>query len=199
MAALATKERSGEPQSPSNPTQNASDSPPGDSAHDNVEENNNTQSTTYSADNAQLAATESDGNSGNLVPEAIGRETCPICIVDFEIGDDLRVLPCPGKHRFHQHCVDPWLLELSSSCPICREDFAALETMVAAADTETEPAASLPISSHPSRFSRYIRFAQGRRNRSRRENIAQASTTSLPVSSGSQIENTNAQPHAHES
>jgi Ring finger domain len=56
-----------------------------------------------------------------IVPDAIGRETCPICIVDFEEGDDLRLLPCEGKHRFHQNCVDPWLLELSSSCPICRQ------------------------------------------------------------------------------
>jgi Ring finger domain len=56
-----------------------------------------------------------------ISPEAIGRETCPICIVDFQEGDDLRVLPCEGKHRFHQECVDQWLLELSSSCPICRE------------------------------------------------------------------------------
>jgi hypothetical protein len=58
--------------------------------------------------------------SDDVVPAAIGRETCPICIVDFEEGDDLRLLPCEGKHRFHQECVDPWLLELSSSCPICR-------------------------------------------------------------------------------
>lgn len=57
----------------------------------------------------------------DVVPAAIGRETCPICIVDFEEGDDLRVLPCEGQHRFHQECVDPWLLELSSSCPICRQ------------------------------------------------------------------------------
>lgn len=57
----------------------------------------------------------------DLVPDAIGRETCPICIVDFEEGDDLRVLPCEGHHRFHQQCVDQWLLELSSSCPICRQ------------------------------------------------------------------------------
>lgn len=57
----------------------------------------------------------------NIVPECIGRETCPICIVDFEEGDDLRVLPCEGKHRFHQSCVDPWLLELSGSCPLCRQ------------------------------------------------------------------------------
>jgi hypothetical protein len=56
----------------------------------------------------------------NLVPASIGREICPICIVDFEEGDDIRLLPCEGKHSFHQQCVDPWLLKLSSSCPICR-------------------------------------------------------------------------------
>lgn len=56
----------------------------------------------------------------DVVPASIGRETCPICIVDFEEGDDIRVLPCEGKHCFHQTCVDPWLLKLSSSCPICR-------------------------------------------------------------------------------
>lgn len=54
-------------------------------------------------------------------PEMIGTETCPICILDFEEGDDLRVLPCEGHHKFHKDCVDQWLLELSSSCPLCRQ------------------------------------------------------------------------------
>jgi hypothetical protein len=56
-----------------------------------------------------------------VLPAAIGRETCPICITDFADDDALRVLPCAGQHRFHQACVDPWLLELSSSCPLCRQ------------------------------------------------------------------------------
>jgi hypothetical protein len=63
----------------------------------------------------------SDGPIEEVAQDAMGRETCPICIVDFEEGDDLRVLPCEGNHQFHQTCVDPWLLELSSSCPICRQ------------------------------------------------------------------------------
>lgn len=54
-------------------------------------------------------------------PEMIGTEICPICITEFEDGDDLRVLPCDGKHRFHRDCVDPWLLQVSSVCPLCRE------------------------------------------------------------------------------
>ncbi|KAA1475179.1 hypothetical protein DENSPDRAFT_841916 [Dentipellis sp. KUC8613] len=109
-----------------------------------------------------------------VTPDNIGRETCPICIVDFEEGDDLRVLPCEGKHRFHQACVDPWLLELSSSCPICRQDFQALETMMSGESEEdynpypeasgsSGPAPSTPThSSHPPRFSRYLRFARRR-------------------------------------
>ncbi|KAL0576655.1 hypothetical protein V5O48_005315 [Marasmius crinis-equi] len=99
----------------------------------------------------------------DVVPDAIGRETCPICILDFEEGDDLRILPCEGKHRFHQQCVDPWLLELSSSCPLCRHDFLALETMLAGEDPEdednVEQAPEIPAATaaqrRSNRFSRY--------------------------------------------
>ena len=70
--------------------------------------------------NTNLTASTSAKNKNELMPEAIGTETCPICILDFEEGDDVRILPCEGQHKFHQTCVDPWLLELSSSCPICR-------------------------------------------------------------------------------
>ena len=67
------------------------------------------------------SSTDANTDSPNVMPEAIGRETCPICIIDFEEDDDIRVLPCEGRHVFHQACVDPWLLDLSSSCPICRQ------------------------------------------------------------------------------
>ena len=132
------------------------------------------------------------------IPESIGRETCPICIVDFEDGDDVRVLPCEGKHVFHQTCVDPWLLELSSSCPICRHgkrkttyvrtrmsklmriffffaDFQALETMLAGGEP-TERRAS-----QPPRFSRYLRFA--RRRHRRRMEEEDLTNPPLPVTS----------------
>ncbi|OSD07120.1 hypothetical protein PYCCODRAFT_1442528 [Trametes coccinea BRFM310] len=107
----------------------------------------------------------------DVVPDAIGRETCPICIVDFEEGDDLRVLPCEGHHRFHRDCVDQWLLELSSSCPICRQDFHALQTMMAASDDGEHlepphmPGAARPLSTAAARFSRYLKFARRRRQR----------------------------------
>nr|XP_019011436.1 uncharacterized protein I206_03536 [Kwoniella pini CBS 10737]OCF50217.1 hypothetical protein I206_03536 [Kwoniella pini CBS 10737] len=61
---------------------------------------------------------------------AIEGQQCPICLVDFEPGDDLRVLPCEREHAYHQSCIDPWLLEVSSSCPLCRKDFNAPSTSV---------------------------------------------------------------------
>jgi hypothetical protein len=48
-------------------------------------------------------------------------EQCPICLLEFETGDDLRVLPCEKEHVYHQTCIDPWLLDVSSSCPLCRK------------------------------------------------------------------------------
>ncbi|KAF9531668.1 hypothetical protein CPB83DRAFT_80138 [Crepidotus variabilis] len=101
----------------------------------------------------------------DVVPASIGRDTCPICIVDFEEGDDIRVLPCDGKHCFHQQCVDPWLLKLSSSCPICRHDFLALENMIAGNVDDNEDITLRPPQrphSNAGRFSRYLRFARTR-------------------------------------
>ncbi|KAF8161111.1 hypothetical protein B0H34DRAFT_366816 [Crassisporium funariophilum] len=113
----------------------------------------------------------------DVVPASIGRETCPICIVDFEEGDDIRLLPCEGKHCFHQACVDPWLLKLSSSCPICRHDFLALENMLSGhPDDEVDEADNRlsvsrtqgPHGNNGGRFSRYLRFAHRRQHRTRR-------------------------------
>ncbi|CAK9782855.1 hypothetical protein CC85DRAFT_21859 [Cutaneotrichosporon oleaginosum] len=67
-------------------------------------------------------------------------DQCPICLLEFEDGDDLRVLPCAGQHRFHQACVDPWLLRVSTSCPLCRKDFnPELEEHADASEDEDEP------------------------------------------------------------
>ncbi|KAL3470164.1 hypothetical protein BJX99DRAFT_56453 [Aspergillus californicus] len=46
--------------------------------------------------------------------------SCPICTDDFVKGQDLRVLPC--NHQFHPDCIDPWLVNVSGTCPLCRID-----------------------------------------------------------------------------
>ncbi|KAJ7462333.1 hypothetical protein B0H11DRAFT_2055252 [Mycena galericulata] len=107
--------------------------------------------------------------NAEAIPDAIGRETCPICIVDFEEGDDLRILPCDGAHCFHQSCVDPWLLELSTACPICRQDFIALENMISGGSEDPD---SNRRSSRLRRFSRYLRFARHRHEQDAGENNA---------------------------
>ncbi|KAK4930794.1 hypothetical protein LTR49_002558 [Elasticomyces elasticus] len=50
----------------------------------------------------------------------IDNQGCSICTEDFEVGQDQRVLPC--DHRFHPDCIDPWLLNVSGTCPLCRID-----------------------------------------------------------------------------
>lgn len=45
-----------------------------------------------------------------------GNFSCPICTDDFIKGQDLRVLPC--NHKFHPECIDPWLVNVSGTCPL---------------------------------------------------------------------------------
>lgn len=54
------------------------------------------------------------------IPTDLDNQGCSICTDDFEIGQDQRVLPC--NHRFHPPCIDPWLLNVSGTCPLCRID-----------------------------------------------------------------------------
>lgn len=58
--------------------------------------------------------------AGAALPESSDALGCSICTDDFEAGQDLRVLPC--DHKFHPECIDPWLLNVSSTCPLCRID-----------------------------------------------------------------------------
>lgn len=44
---------------------------------------------------------------------------CVICMDDFKENDLCRYLGC--GHYYHIECVDPWLEEKSSRCPLCSQ------------------------------------------------------------------------------
>lgn len=72
--------------------------------------------TTSQESNGPIAAEGSPASTG----ETDNNLGCSICTEDFERGQDIRVLPC--NHQFHPACVDPWLLDVSGTCPLCRVD-----------------------------------------------------------------------------
>ena len=62
------------------------------------------------------SASCSSATKSSLEPET----NCPICLVEFLRGEELRVLPrC--KHIYHKECIDQWLVLRSLHCPICRD------------------------------------------------------------------------------
>jgi len=48
-------------------------------------------------------------------------DMCAVCYVDFEIGDAVRRLQ-PCGHIFHKGCIDRWLLESSTRCPVDKRE-----------------------------------------------------------------------------
>lgn len=51
---------------------------------------------------------------------AYDQPTCAICLDDFAPGESqVRELPC--QHIFHPDCVDPFLTQSSSLCPLCKK------------------------------------------------------------------------------
>ena len=76
---------------------------------------------------AEAASAASEAN-GTQTDSTLG---CSICTEDFTRGEEVRVLPC--KHKFHPDCVDPWLLNISGTCPLCRID---LRPTTSATETE---------------------------------------------------------------
>lgn len=46
---------------------------------------------------------------------------CSVCTDEFIKGQNVRVLPC--NHKFHPECIDPWLLNVSGTCPLWYDSF----------------------------------------------------------------------------
>jgi hypothetical protein len=69
-------------------------------------------------DSSQSFTTTSKGTPSHHVQFA--QHTCPICLDDFESNvTQVRELPC--GHIFHPECVDVFLRENSSLCPMCKK------------------------------------------------------------------------------
>lgn len=48
------------------------------------------------------------------------QSTCPICLSDYvPLSTNVRELPC--GHIFHPECIDTFLVQTSSLCPICKQ------------------------------------------------------------------------------
>uniref|UniRef100_A0A1B0A0R3 RING-type domain-containing protein n=1 Tax=Glossina pallidipes TaxID=7398 RepID=A0A1B0A0R3_GLOPL len=56
-------------------------------------------------------------NKRNSYTDCETDATCAICLDDFELHDNVRMLAC--GHEFHIHCLNPWL-EMKPTCPLCR-------------------------------------------------------------------------------
>lgn len=68
--------------------------------------------TTETAPGAETRAEGLDSTENN----ADNGLACSVCVDDFVKGQDIRVLPC--NHKFHPECIDPWLLNVSGTCPL---------------------------------------------------------------------------------
>ncbi|KAG7657607.1 Zinc finger RING-type [Arabidopsis suecica] len=60
---------------------------------------------------------------------------CSVCLDDFEIGTEAKLMPC--THKFHSDCLLPWL-ELHSSCPVCRYQLPADEAKTDSVTTTSD-------------------------------------------------------------
>lgn len=108
-----------------------------DNDNDNAKKSDITISTSYSSSQSKSKAQESlsmnasftskdlDDNVGiHHTPESLySPRTCPICLDDYEGGDDI----CWSfnkkcHHAFHLDCMLAWLMN-NDDCPLCREDY----------------------------------------------------------------------------
>ncbi|RUS14720.1 hypothetical protein BC937DRAFT_93430 [Endogone sp. FLAS-F59071] len=57
---------------------------------------------------------------GAAAQETDNEEICVICLDEYEQGERVRKLVC--GHEYHCECIDPWLMQVTASCPLCKHD-----------------------------------------------------------------------------
>ena len=98
------------------------DTPGGAEHRDNEASTSNTAVPTESGPDivtteaAAGSAQPTEGAEANTGDNTDNGLACSVCTDDFVKGQDIRVLPC--KHKFHPECIDPWLLNVSGTCPL---------------------------------------------------------------------------------
>mmetsp|Transcript_5497 Transcript_5497/g.9528 ORF Transcript_5497/g.9528 Transcript_5497/m.9528 type:complete len:320 (-) Transcript_5497:1343-2302(-) len=87
-------------------------------SHDPALEASDPHSVPLSASDGHVPASDGAATSAAAESDA-GQEPqrCAVCLMDFDEGDRLRILPC--FHRYHKECIDPWLVR-DRRCPICK-------------------------------------------------------------------------------
>jgi len=74
----------------------------------------------YTYTSKEGTALEASSNRPKIREVPFTQSTCPICLDDFIHGETtVRELPC--QHIFHAECIDPFLRDNSSLCPMCKK------------------------------------------------------------------------------
>ncbi|KAK3833496.1 MAG: hypothetical protein JOS17DRAFT_81157 [Linnemannia elongata] len=67
-----------------------------------------------------LKNNNSNGRRGSYAESVAEDVCCSICLCEYVAGDRVRILPC--THEYHAECIDIWLTNKSTQCPLCKCD-----------------------------------------------------------------------------
>jgi len=60
---------------------------------------------------------EGKNNTSTVGEKSEVEASCSICLSDYEVGNEIKILPC--LHKFHGDCIDHWFVE-HNTCPVCK-------------------------------------------------------------------------------
>jgi hypothetical protein len=84
--------------------------------------------------------------TSSMVEELKINGACGIWQVDFEEGDDIKILPC--NHAFNAEAITKWLKEEKAECPICRFSFKSKEVIEREEEEEEDEEEDAPADAH---------------------------------------------------